>query len=83
MVRLMQTAVGRRTAVAFTTPEQLASVLGPEQLAVRLSLSALRAMLTPLGLAEVVVDPQLTARPVADGSSAAAPDLIRSKVERP
>ncbi|MFJ2739784.1 SAV_915 family protein [Streptomyces sp. NPDC087440] len=60
-LRFMRTPLGHRTAVAFTTPDRLATTLGTRQTWVRLGEPALRALATPLGVTTVTVDPQLTA----------------------
>jgi len=60
-IRILRTAVGERTAVCFTTSERLIAVLGTEQRWVRLALPALRALVEPLGVTTVTVDPQLSA----------------------
>jgi hypothetical protein len=65
--RFFRTAPGGRTAVGFTTCEQLLTVLGADQAWTRLSEPALRSMAAPLGVRELTVDPSLTApvsRPV-------------------
>ncbi|MGK5733955.1 SAV_915 family protein [Streptomyces sp. URMC 124] len=63
-LRVFRSPLGTRTAVAFTTERRLSDVLGPGQPSVRLALPAVRALATPLGVAAVSVDPQLTAPPV-------------------
>ncbi|WP_370415573.1 SAV_915 family protein [Streptomyces fradiae] len=68
--RLFRTPLGARTAVAFTTPERLRSVLGPDQAWTALAEPALRALVRPLGVAELTVDPALTAAPPTGGPSA-------------
>ncbi|ROO91218.1 hypothetical protein EDD29_8969 [Actinocorallia herbida] len=47
---------GGRVALAFTTREALDRVLGAGHPAIRLAPEALRAMLAPLGVAEIRVD---------------------------
>ncbi|MFE5797451.1 SAV_915 family protein [Streptomyces sp. NPDC056503] len=59
--RLYRTPVGARTAVAFTTPERLRATLGAEQAWIPLSEAALRALVRPLGVHVLTVDPVLTA----------------------
>ncbi|WP_248963193.1 SAV_915 family protein [Sphaerisporangium perillae] len=56
-LRLFRTAAGKRTAVAFSTPLALARVLGTEHRWIRLSETALRHMLTDVGVTGIVVDP--------------------------
>ncbi|MEH6378285.1 SAV_915 family protein [Streptomyces sp. KLMMK] len=60
-LRVFRSPLGTRTAVAFTTERRLSAVLGPDQPSVRLALPAVRALATPLGVATVSIDPQLTA----------------------
>jgi hypothetical protein len=57
----MRTPLGHRTAVGFTSPARLGSVLGPRQSWVRLGEPALRALAAPLGVTALTVDPQLSA----------------------
>ncbi|WFB09897.1 hypothetical protein LRS74_24785 [Streptomyces sp. LX-29] len=59
--RMFRTPLGDRMAVAFSSPQRLAAVLGAEQPWVRLSEPALRALTAPLGATSVTVDPQLAA----------------------
>lgn len=59
--RLFRTPVGGRTAVAFTTPARLRAVLGADQPWTELSEPALRALVRPLGVDALTVDPALTA----------------------
>ncbi|WP_367126204.1 SAV_915 family protein [Streptomyces phytohabitans] len=61
VTRLFRTATGARTAVAFTSVVRLTSALGADQAWVRLAGPALRALIRPLGVAAVTLDPQLTA----------------------
>jgi len=69
VVRLWRTPFGTRTAVAFTSDRRLRSVLGPTQPWIRLSETALRRMVEPLGALLLTVDPLLTARPPASWSA--------------
>ncbi|MGW7098156.1 SAV_915 family protein [Streptomyces sp. NPDC054838] len=57
--RTFRTPLGGRTAVGFTTPDRLAATLGPDQPWIRLAEPALRALVRPLGITTVTVDPQL------------------------
>jgi hypothetical protein len=59
--RYFRTAMGGRTAVAFTSQWRLARTLGPAQDWIRLSASALRALAAPLGVTELRIDPRLSA----------------------
>ncbi|MFI8519442.1 SAV_915 family protein [Streptomyces sp. NPDC085481] len=63
--RLFRTPVGARTAVAFTTPARLRSVLGADQPWTPLAEPALRALVAPLGIETLTVDPALTAPALA------------------
>ncbi|MCX5203332.1 hypothetical protein OG897_18010 [Streptomyces sp. NBC_00237] len=60
-LRFLRTPLGHRTAVGFTSPARLGSVLGPHQPWVRLGEPALRALAAPLGVTVLTVDPQLSA----------------------
>lgn len=63
-VRTARLPDGVRVGLAFTTAEALAAAMGHGQPSVRLSLAAVRALLAPLGVARIQVDPVLVA-PVA------------------
>ncbi|GAA2771727.1 SAV_915 family protein [Streptomyces showdoensis] len=75
--RLFRTPVGARTAVAFTTPARLRSVLGAEQPWTALSEPALRALVRPLGVDILTVDPTLTAAPAPIRPAPAIPAQVR------
>ncbi|MEU4068208.1 SAV_915 family protein [Streptomyces wedmorensis] len=62
VTRLFRTPVGGRTAVAFTGPVRLRAVLGAAQPWIVLAEPALRALMEPLGVRELRIDPVLTAR---------------------
>ncbi|MFF8836930.1 SAV_915 family protein [Streptomyces sp. NPDC015130] len=69
--RLFRTPVGGRTAVAFTDPARLRTVLGAAQPWILLSEPALRALTEPLGVHELRIDPAFTApAPVATATPA-------------
>ncbi|MEV4613220.1 SAV_915 family protein [Kitasatospora sp. NPDC049258] len=74
-LRLFKQRDGSRCAVAFTSAAALAGLLGPAQQSVRLAEPALRALATPLGAVDLVVDPQLVAPPVAPAPELLAPPL--------
>jgi hypothetical protein len=59
--RFFRTPLGGRTAVGFTTEQRLTATLGDGQAWIRLSVPALRALATPLGVTTLTVDPQFTA----------------------
>ncbi|WP_393062314.1 SAV_915 family protein [Streptomyces sp. LN549] len=59
--RLFRTPLGVRTAVAFTNERQLTRTLGQQQTWIRLSEPAVRALVAPLGVVGLTVDPQLAA----------------------
>ncbi|WP_432570590.1 SAV_915 family protein [Kineococcus sp. SYSU DK005] len=66
-------ARGRRTAVAFTSRELMHRVLGEQRPHVELAERAVRALLAPLGVDALVVDPVLCAPlPAPLGGSAPA-----------
>ncbi|MEI5102422.1 SAV_915 family protein [Streptomyces sp. PmtG] len=73
VARLFRTPVGGRTAVAFTSPQRLAAALGARQSWIRLSEPALRALIEPLGVARVTVDPCLTPEAPAAAAAPASP----------
>ncbi|MFE9042725.1 SAV_915 family protein [Streptomyces sp. NPDC012421] len=57
VTRLFRTPFGDRTAVAFSCPARLREVLGPAQPWIVLSEPALRALVAPLGVRELRIDP--------------------------
>ncbi|WAL76014.1 hypothetical protein OU787_33380 [Kitasatospora sp. YST-16] len=59
--QLFRTALGDRTAVAFTSETLLTRVLGPAQSWAEFSEPALRALVAPLGVTALTIDPQLVA----------------------
>ncbi|WPW26664.1 hypothetical protein P6B95_03975 [Streptomyces atratus] len=59
--RLFRTSLGVRTAVAFTSERRLTLTLGQRQTWIRLSEPAVRALVAPLGVVGLVVDPLLAA----------------------
>ncbi|MEO3772825.1 SAV_915 family protein [Micromonospora sp. B9E7] len=75
MVRTVRTGrspQGQRLGIAFTRPELLVTAMGAEQPWEELCESALRAMLRPLGIDVIQVDPLLVAPPL-DPKTAARP----------
>jgi hypothetical protein len=48
---------GRRTGIAFTSEARLVEVMGADQSWIRLDERAMRAMLAPLGVTRIQVDP--------------------------
>ncbi|MET8039384.1 SAV_915 family protein [Micromonospora sp. NPDC005215] len=63
-VRTGQSPQGHRVGIAFTRPELLLAAMGPDQHWEELCESALRAMLRPLGIDVIQVDPLLVAPPL-------------------
>lgn len=61
-LRLFRTPAGRRTAVAFTSRDRLAEVLGDGHAWTWLSETALRGMIQGLDVAGIVVDPTAAVR---------------------
>ncbi|MEV0581039.1 hypothetical protein OG521_34785 [Streptomyces sp. NBC_01463] len=59
--RLFRTPLGVRTAVAFTDERQLTRTLGKQQPWIRLSEPAARALVAPLGIDGLTIDPVLAA----------------------
>ena len=83
--RLYRTPVGARTAVAFTTPGRLRATLGTEQPWIPLSEAALRALVRPLGVHTLTVDPVLTApfTPAPDSVPRPVPEAVLEPVPEP
>ncbi|MFJ8435517.1 SAV_915 family protein [Kitasatospora sp. NPDC094019] len=76
-LRLFRLRDGRRCAVGFSSADALAELLGPEQAAVELGEPALRALTSPLGVDELVLDPRLVAAPVvAPTGPTTTPDAV-------
>ncbi|MEV7597140.1 SAV_915 family protein [Kitasatospora sp. NPDC089797] len=86
--RVFRTALGDRTAVAFTSEERLTAVLGPDQPWITLAEPALRALTEPLGVTALTLDPQLAApaprslprHPAPATAAAAEPPHVRQPV---
>ncbi|MFD7714978.1 SAV_915 family protein [Streptomyces sp. NPDC059814] len=70
--RLFRTPLGVRTAVAFTSERHLTRTLGERQAWIRLSEPAVRALVAPLGVVGLTVDPLMTA-PGPGGRAAGEP----------
>ncbi|MGW6206214.1 SAV_915 family protein [Streptomyces sp. NPDC055089] len=70
--RLFRTPLGVRTAVAFTDETRLTRTLGRQQAWIRLSEPAVRALVAPLGVLDLTVDPLMTA-PGPGGRTAGRP----------
>ncbi|MBM9510317.1 SAV_915 family protein [Actinacidiphila acididurans] len=68
--RFFRTAMGGRTAVAFTSERALVRALGPDRPWIRLSEPALRALAEPLGVTDLRIDPVLSAPPAGVGAPA-------------
>ncbi|MEU9560588.1 SAV_915 family protein [Streptomyces sp. NPDC048161] len=88
--RLFRTPLGVRTAVAFTVERQLIRTLGQRQAWVRLAEPAVRALVAPLGVVDLVVDPLLAVPGPGTASRgqrthrpAPAPQRARRPVRRP
>ncbi|WP_083288917.1 SAV_915 family protein [Jiangella alba] len=62
---------GGRVGLAFTSAEALAAAMGRAQPWTRLSLAAQRALLAPLGVTGIRVDPVLVAAPLTGTRHAA------------
>ncbi|MFY1594766.1 SAV_915 family protein [Micromonospora sp. WMMD737] len=63
-VRTARLPDGQRVGLAFSSSQQLAGAMGPEQEWTLLCESALRTMLRPLGITRIQVDPLLVTRPI-------------------
>ena len=74
--RLFRTPLGARTAVAFTDERQLTSALGEQQAWVRLCEPAIRALVAPLGVVTLTVDPLLAVP--GPGTPSAAARAVRA-----
>jgi hypothetical protein len=82
--RFFRTAVGGRTAVAFTSRERLVRTLGPDQPWIRLSEPALRALGAPLGVGSLRIDPRLSApAPVSATAPGSAPAPVSAGASAP
>ncbi|MFJ2055833.1 SAV_915 family protein [Streptomyces sp. NPDC087908] len=82
VTRLFRTPVGGRTAVAFTDPARLRAVLGADQPWIRLAEPALRALVAPLDVRDLRIDPLLTA-PRAAATAVALPQPQRQPHPQP
>ncbi|WP_460494825.1 SAV_915 family protein [Dactylosporangium cerinum] len=60
---------GARVGIAFTGPDRLVAAMGPRQQWTRLSESALREMLRPLGIDDIQVDPILVGPRITPASA--------------
>jgi hypothetical protein len=60
-LRSGRTPTGERVGIAFTTESRLIQVMGAGQRWIHLSTAAMKAMLAPLGIARVQVDPGMIA----------------------
>ncbi|MFF8574754.1 SAV_915 family protein [Streptomyces sp. NPDC015140] len=69
--RLFRTPLGHRTAVAFTSERTLVATLGPGQAWIRLAEPALRALIAPLGVTTVTLDPRFAAPAAAPAGASA------------
>ncbi|MEU8762878.1 SAV_915 family protein [Streptomyces sp. NPDC048659] len=83
VVRMFRTPLGIRTAVVFTASDRLVGTLGPGQPWIRLSEAALRALVEPLGVTLVTIDPALTAPQVAAAPSPGSPSAARARTIDP
>ncbi|MDH6711132.1 hypothetical protein P3T27_007884 [Kitasatospora sp. MAA19] len=72
-LRLFRLRHGRRCAVGFSSPESLAALLGPDQAFTELGEPALRALVAPLGVDTLVLDPRLVAPPATTAAIPLAP----------
>ncbi|WP_051710602.1 SAV_915 family protein [Streptomyces sp. NRRL S-350] len=69
-LRLFRLRDGRRCAVGFSSPGALAALLGPDQASAEFGEPALRALVAPLGVDTLVLDPRLVAPPAAPPAAA-------------
>ncbi|SDK18456.1 SAV_915 family protein [Streptomyces indicus] len=75
--RFFRTALGFRTAVAFTSEDRLSSLLGAHHPRIRLSEPALRALAAPLGVTRLTVDPLFSAPRAGRSASESATEPVR------
>lgn len=78
MLRICRTPFGERTAVAFSSLEQLVAVFGNDQHWMHLGEPALRGLIEPLGITRITLDPQLTAPKPEPTSSAQFDEQLRA-----
>lgn len=71
--RMFRTPLGERTAVAFTAETGLLATLGASQSWIRLGEPALRALVEPLGVTALTIDPPLSAPAASALPAASAP----------
>lgn len=72
-LRFFRDRDGTRCAVGFTTPDQLAQVLGPDHRYYRLTRRAVCSLAAERGVQRLIVDPGLVAAPVAPLAAPVAP----------
>ena len=69
--RLARRPDGVQVVVAFTTVERLGEVMGPRQGWTRCCAGAAHAMLEPLGITQICVDPELVVVPLSAARASA------------
>ncbi|MDH6115157.1 hypothetical protein P3T36_004076 [Kitasatospora sp. MAP12-15] len=72
VLRLFRQRDGSRCAVAFSSARALHTLLGADQASAELTEPALRALIAPLGVRRLVLDPKLVAPPVTGHPARAA-----------
>jgi hypothetical protein len=77
-LRSGRTPAGERVGIAFTTESRLIQVMGAGQPWIHLSEAAMKAMLAPLGIARVQVDPGMIAPGVRPEPATAFTTRIRA-----
>lgn len=81
---LFRTPLGDRTAVGFTSQRRLTTTLGADQPWIRLAEPALRALVAPLGVTTVMVDPQFSApAPTFSAPAPTAPSATEHTEQHP
>lgn len=79
-LRIGRLPTGERVGIAFTSENRLTQVMGAGQRWIHLSEMATKAMLAPLGIARVQVDPGLIAPGVTPAAPFTDPRPVRTPV---
>ena len=79
-LRCGRVPTAERVGIAFTTEARLAAVMGPDQPWIYLNDQALRAILGPLGVTRIQVDPDLVeaSLPISVPARSVCPGLMSS-----
>jgi hypothetical protein len=82
-IRTARLPSGERVGLGFTSEARLAGVLGTGQAWILIHLEPLRAMLTPRGITQVLVDPLRCGPADAGGRLRPPSDAYRGRTRRP